>query len=131
MFAKLAGMFKGGGAGAAGGAAGGGMGGLKGFGERLGNFGVSDATRGQMGEDAYKKFRSDQLWNMGAALQGQEGGRDPNQHLPTAAGAMQNLDMNQMPYQMGQGGMMGQGFGLNFGRGRGQRGGGLLDMGGY
>lgn len=98
-------------------------GGFSGLGDRLKNFGVTSDMRGQMGEDAFKKFRSDQLWNMGAALQGQEGGRDPGQYLPTAQTAMQGLQMQ--PYQMGQGGMMGMGLGQR------RRRGGLLDMGNY
>lgn len=131
MFGNVFGFLKGGAGGAGGAAAGasgggGGMGGLAGFGDKLKNFGVSSDMRAQMGEDAFKKFRSDQMWNMGAALQGRDGGRDPSQHMPTAQAAMQNLDMNTMPYQMGQGGMMGMGL-----RRPQRRGGGLLDTGGY
>lgn len=120
MFGKAFDFLKGMGGGAGGAQPMGG--GLQGFGDRLKNFGVSSDMRGQMGEDAFKKYRNDQLWNMGAALQGQDGGRDPSQYLPTAQMAMQGLQMQ--PYQMGQGGMMGRGLR------RPQRG-GLLDMGSY
>ena len=122
MFGKAFDFLKGMGGGAGGAAPAGG--GFAGFGDRLKNFGVSSDMRGQMGEDAFKNYRNDQLWNMGAALQGYDGGRDPSANLPTAQTAMLNLDMNQMPYQLGQGRMMGRGLR------RPQRG-GLLDMGGY
>lgn len=134
MWGNIAGLFSKG-ASAAGGAAGGAMQGLKGLGERVGNFGVTDGMRAQMGEDAFKQFRKDQMWNMGASLQGQEGGRDPSQHLAGAQQQMGSLDMSQVPVgaPMGKGRMLGRGFGfgLDSGRGRGMGGGGLLDMGGY
>jgi hypothetical protein len=101
----------------------------KDFGSRIGNAGLTDGMRAQIGEDAFKKFRQDQLWNMGASLQGFDGGRDPYAGLPSAQQQMGSLDMNQRPYQMGQGGMLGLGFGRR--APRGQRGGGLLDVGGY
>lgn len=100
----------------------------KGLGERIGNFGLADGQRAQMSPEQFKHFRNDQLWNLGAALQGQDGGRDPYANVPSAQQQMQSLDMAQLP-QIGQGSMMG--FGLNFGKSRGQRRGGLLDMGGY
>lgn len=135
MWGNIAGLFSKG-AGAAGGAAAGGgggfMGGLKGFGERLGNFGVTDGMRAQMGEDGFKKYRSDQMWNLGASLQGNEGGRDPSQHLIGAQQQMNSLDMNQLPAPQptGRNRMLGRGlgFGLDSGRGAGMGGGGLLDL---
>lgn len=101
----------------------------KGLGERLGNFGLADGQRAQMSPEAFKQFRNDQLWNVGAALQGQDGGRDPYANVPSAQQQAQSLDLAQQAPQIGQGGMMG--FGLNFGKSRGQRRGGLSDMGGY
>lgn len=111
---------------------------MKGFGERVGNFGLTDAARQQMGADAFKSYRNDQLWNMGAALQGYDGGRDPSRWLqgmgqgqpaaPANPAAAPLPDMNMAPFPAPQQRQMG--FGLNFGRGRGMRGGGLLDMGG-
>jgi hypothetical protein len=110
---------------------------LKGFGERLGNFGITDAQRSAMDADAFKNFRNDQLWNMGAMLQGQAGGRDASRWLqgmgqtqpaPTTPASAPLPDMAMAPFPAPQAPQMG--FGLNFGRGRGMRGGGLLDMGG-